>query len=227
VTLQKGLEGRGGIARGEDAGDLAPAIDVGTHTAATGARAAEHGRAQPLQIGINPYAEYHVVASNRAAVVDHDAVQAAVAASAGDAMPQQQLDAVGAMQIGEPGPQLAAEHALQRRRRRLDYRRLDARRARGRGGLLSDEAGPDHQQSCAGDERRPQPRGILARAQRGHVLKTVEHSRPSGAGPGGDQQALIGDARAVSEVNGHLTLVQADRSHSQPQRHRLLLIPSG
>jgi hypothetical protein len=37
---------------------------------------------------------------------------------------------------------------------------------------------------------------------------------------------LVGDARAVGEVDGPIAVVQADRRDAEPQLHRLLLIPT-
>jgi hypothetical protein len=115
-----------------------------------------------LQVGIDADAEQNVVARDRAAVVDRHGLHAPTAADAGYPTPQQQLDAVCAMQIGEPASQVAPDHAFERRRRRLDDRGLDARLARRRGGLLSDEAGADREQPRPRHEGRPEPGRILA-----------------------------------------------------------------
>ena len=108
-----------------------------------------------MNVWIDPDAEQHVVAGDRAPVVDPHALDAAVAVYVGDAMPEQQPHAVRPLMIGEPAPELAAEDALSGRGGRLDDRRADTRLARGGSGLLSDEAGPDHEQAPTGHEGCP------------------------------------------------------------------------
>ena len=82
---------------------------------------------------------------------------------------EQQLDALAAVELGEPAADQLAEQAGERQPLGLDDRHLGAGGAGGGGDLLADEAGADDQEASARREERPQPLRVLERAERADV----------------------------------------------------------
>ena len=100
-------------------------------------------------------------------------------------------------------PDLVAEHARDRRRRRLDDRHVQRRGERGRGDLGADEAAADHDEARARDELR---RGARVRRR-----ACAARARPPAARAGGGAAARPSRGRGASKGSSSPRLVRATR----------------
>ena len=143
------VSGAGDVARREDAGDgRAPgAVDRAGIDAAAG---------QPSGRGRHADAGEDVRAGHPGAVGELE--------GAGQRPPHRHAQAEGhalrAMQGRQERAGARAEHARQGARRRLDHCHLDAELPGRRGDLQADQAGADHRQRAAREQRRPQSFGV-------------------------------------------------------------------
>ncbi len=186
------------------AGDVARRVHAGQRGRAGGvdrhARLGEPARPQPARRRPHADAGEQRIALQLGAVVELNGVEpGAASAEALDPRAEPDVDPLLAVQVREPGAQLGPERSVQRRRRGLDHRHLDAERARRRGDLLADEAGAGDREPRAGPQALAQPGRVGGGAQQVDVLERLGARERDGPGAGREQDAVVGDRLAARE----------------------------
>ena len=104
---------------------------------------------QPVRRGNHPDPDDDRVAAELAPVLEHQLLHVAIPPCPFEAGRQQDLDALAAVQIHEPTPDLLAKDRGERCGQRLEDRHFDPQRTGGCRHLLPDEPGSDDDQAAS------------------------------------------------------------------------------